>query len=78
MSGEIHSFSKGRDEERSVYLDAYLTPFRQWLDRDTVTEIMVNKPGEVWIEDATDPGMKRVAQMLTISQFKGLPSRWRV
>lgn len=60
MSGEIHSFSKGRDEERSVYLDAYLTPFRQWLDRDTVTEIMVNKPGEVWIEDATDPGMKRV------------------
>ena len=21
---------------------------------------MVNKPGEAWIEDATDPGMKRV------------------
>ena len=46
--------------ERSVYLDAYLAPFRPWLDRDTVTEIMVNQPGEVWIEDAADPGMKRI------------------
>ncbi len=48
------------DGERSVYLDAYLAPFRRWLDRDTVTEIIVNRPGEVWIEDAGDPGMKRV------------------
>lgn len=46
--------------ERSVYLEAYLAPFKQWLDRDTVTEIMVNRPGEVWIEDADDPGMKRI------------------
>ncbi|MEM7781008.1 MAG: P-type DNA transfer ATPase VirB11 [Pseudomonadota bacterium] len=46
--------------ERSVYLDAYLAPFRRWLDRDTVTEIMVNKPGEVWIEDATNPGMQKI------------------
>ena len=46
--------------ERSVYLDAYLAPFQRWLDRDTVTEIMVNKPGELWIEDASDPGMKRI------------------
>jgi type IV secretion system protein VirB11 len=42
--------------ERSVYLDAYLAPFRQWLDRDTVTEIMVNRPGEVWVEDAAEGG----------------------
>jgi len=46
--------------ERSVYLEAYLAPFKRWLDRDTVTEIMVNQPGEVWIEDAVDPGMKRI------------------
>lgn len=46
--------------ERSVYLDAYLAPFRRWLDRDTITEIMVNQPGEVWVEDASDPGMKRI------------------
>ena len=46
--------------ERSVYLDAYLAPFREWLDRDTVTEIIVNRPGEVWIEDAAVPGMQRI------------------
>jgi type IV secretion system protein VirB11 len=45
----------------SVYLDAYLAPFRQWLDRDTVTEILVNRPGEIWVEDAAHPGMQRVA-----------------
>ena len=45
----------------SVYLDAYLAPFRQWLDRDTVTEILVNRPGEIWVEDAAQPGMQRVA-----------------
>ena len=47
--------------ERSVYLDAYLAPFREWLERDTVTEILVNQPGEVWIEDAAQGGaMQRV------------------
>jgi len=43
-----------------VYLEAYLAPFREWLTRDTVTEILVNKPGEVWIEDAAHPGMQQV------------------
>ncbi|KRA81671.1 type VI secretion protein [Altererythrobacter sp. Root672] len=44
----------------SVYLDAYLAPFSEWLARDTVTEILVNRPGEVWIEDAAHPGMQRI------------------
>jgi type IV secretion system protein VirB11 len=44
----------------SVYLDAYLAPFRQWLERDTVTEIIVNRPGELWIEDAAHEGMQRI------------------
>lgn len=67
MSADIHPLQPGTEPkslaiegERSVYLDAYLAPFRPWLDRDTVTEIMVNRPGEVWIEDAADPGMKRI------------------
>ena len=67
MSAEVRplqppapSASPPVEGERSVYLDAYLAPFRRWLDRDTVTEIMVNRPGEVWIEDAADPGMKRI------------------
>ena len=44
----------------SVYLDAYLAPFRTWLDRDTVTEVLVNRPGEIWVEDAASPGMQRI------------------
>src|SRR5262245_837658 len=45
---------------RSVYLDAYLAPLRPWLDRESVTEILVNRPGELWIEDVAHPGMQRV------------------
>ena len=71
MSAEIHPFhpddAPGDDAppvdlhgERSVYLDAYLAPFREWLERDTVTEILVNRPGEVWIEDAAQPGMQKI------------------
>jgi type IV secretion system protein VirB11 len=43
----------------SVYLDAYLAPFRPWLARESVTEILVNRPGEIWIEDAEWPAMRR-------------------
>jgi type IV secretion system protein VirB11 len=32
------------------FLEAYLEPFRNWLDQDDVTELLVNRPGEVWIE----------------------------
>ena len=71
MSADIHRLGMGEGDaqaggavplsaERSVYLDAYLAPFRRWLERDTVTEIMVNRPGEVWIEDASNPGMQRI------------------
>ena len=70
MSADIHRLpadetaanplSAPLSAERSVYLDAYLAPFRRWLDRDSVTEIMVNRPGEVWVEDAAHPGMQRI------------------
>lgn len=49
----------GKDSQ-SVYLDAYLQPFQEWLQRDTVTEILVNRPGEVWVEDAAQGGMQRI------------------
>jgi type IV secretion system protein VirB11 len=32
------------------FLEAYLEPFRSWLGQDDVTELLVNRPGEVWIE----------------------------
>lgn len=62
MSADIHSLPQddAQPVSDSVYLDAYLKPFREWLDRDTVTEILVNRPGEVWIEDAASPGMQRI------------------
>ncbi len=71
MSADIHPFvADGAPEEeappvdllgeRSVYLDAYLAPFREWLERDTVTEVLVNRPGEVWVEDAAFGGMQKV------------------
>jgi type IV secretion system protein VirB11 len=44
-----------------VYLRSWLRPFAPWLDRDDVTEIMVNRPGELFIESVGQPGMTRVA-----------------
>lgn len=32
------------------YLAAYLDPFARWLERDDVTDILINRPGEVWVE----------------------------
>jgi len=40
------------DMAEGVYLAAYLRPFREWLDRDEVSEIIVNRPGELWVETA--------------------------
>jgi type IV secretion system protein VirB11 len=34
----------------NVYLNSYLAPFRDWLACDDVTEILVNRPHEIWIE----------------------------
>ena len=73
MSADIHPFAPealpedgqpavDMTGERSVYLDAYLKPFAEWLERDTVTEILVNRPGEVWIEDAAHGGMRKIVQ----------------
>jgi type IV secretion system protein VirB11 len=73
MSADIHPFHPDDHPEedappvdlhgeRSVYLDAYLAPFREWLECDTVTEILVNRPGEVWVEDAARGGMHKVVR----------------
>lgn len=43
-----------------VYLDAYLAPLQPWLAQEDVTEILVNRPGEIWVE-AAGLGMQRVA-----------------
>jgi type IV secretion system protein VirB11 len=33
-----------------VYLQSYLGPLQSWLLRPDVTDILINRPGEVWIE----------------------------
>ena len=46
-------------DQGGVYLNAYLHPFRKWLEREEVSEIIVNAPGEVWIEQAGEPYLTR-------------------
>jgi type IV secretion system protein VirB11 len=54
MSADVTPIASG------VYLDAHLAPFAEWLARDDVTEILVNRPGEVWIEAAGVNGINQV------------------
>lgn len=44
----------------NVYLNAYLAPLAPWLNRADVTDLLINRPGEVWVESAGG-GMKREA-----------------
>lgn len=66
-----------------VYLRTYLAPFAPWLDRDDVTDILVNKPGEVWIDsaagfqrlaapDVTDQMLQRLAQQIAAHSAQGV------
>ncbi len=32
------------------FLEAYLEPFQEWLNHPDATELLVNRPGEIWIE----------------------------
>lgn len=45
--------------EQHLYLHSYLRPLRPWLDDEAVTEILLNSPGEVWIERIGEPIMRR-------------------
>ena len=36
-----------------LFLQAYLAPLAPWLGREGITDILVNRPGEVWIETST-------------------------
>jgi len=73
------------EEPDGVYLGAYLRPFRQWLDRDDISEIIVNRPGEIWVEsagamhlerhaapDVTDQLVRRLAAQVARSTHQGV------
>lgn len=36
--------------EAGYYLDSFLAPLAPWLRREDVTDIYVNRPGEIWVE----------------------------
>ncbi len=66
-----------------VYLRTYLAPFTPWLDRMDVTDILVNKPGEVWIDgasgferidapDVTEQMLQRLAQQIAAHTAQGV------
>jgi type IV secretion system protein VirB11 len=67
-----------------VYLDAYLAPLGPWLERDDVTDVMVNRPGEVWIETTggltaaitapqiTELALSRLARQIAAASHQGV------
>src|SRR3990167_6311571 len=36
--------------QAGYYLDSFLSPLAPWLERSDVTDIWINRPGEVWTE----------------------------
>ncbi len=74
----------GGSSSGGVYLDAYLAPLAPWLDRPDVTDVLVNRPGEVWIEtvdgqmsrepaDAlTDVALSRLARQIAAVSHQGV------
>lgn len=67
-----------------VYLRTYLAPLARWLERDDITDILVNRPGELWIEEAggrmhavdapdlTASTLKRLAQQIAAASHQGV------
>ena len=47
-------------QESGVFLQQYLGIFKDWLDDPHVSEICVNRPGELWIERMGAPSMERI------------------
>ena len=49
----------------SLFLDTYLSVLTPWLERDDVTDVLINKPGEVWIETSTGQLSRIAAPQVT-------------
>jgi len=49
----------------NVYLSAYLAPLAPWLSRPDVTDVLINRPGEVWVETTSGPMCREPAEELT-------------
>jgi len=68
----------------NVYLSAYLAPLSPWLSRPDVTDVLINRPGEVWVEttggaicrepaDALDEqALQRLARQIAAASHQGV------
>jgi type IV secretion system protein VirB11 len=67
-----------------VYLEAYLAPLAPWLTRADVTDVLINRPGEVWIETVegamsrepadqlTEQALQRLARQIAAASHQGV------
>jgi len=55
-----------------VYLDSYLQPLSHWLAKADVTDIFINRPGEVWIEQLGGECTRHPAPLLTHTALERL------
>lgn len=55
-----------------VYLDSYLQPLSHWLAKADVTDIFINRPGEVWIEQLGGECARHPAPLLTRTALERL------
>lgn len=67
-----------------VYLRTFLAPLAPWLDRADVTDILINRPGEVWFEasgaplaradapEITEVALQRLAQQVAATSHQGI------
>ncbi|HEV2532771.1 P-type DNA transfer ATPase VirB11 [Phenylobacterium sp.] len=67
----------------TVYLEAYLSPLAPWLERPDVTDLLINRPGEVWVETAagaireaapelTEQALGRLARQIAAANHQGV------
>jgi type IV secretion system protein VirB11 len=67
-----------------VYLEAYLAPLAPWLSRPDVTDVLINRPGEVWVETTaglmsrepadqlTEQALQRLARQIAAASHQGV------
>ncbi len=67
-----------------VYLDSYLALLAPWLTRDDITDVLVHRPGEVWIEttsgetsridapQVTEMALSRLARQIAAASHQGV------
>lgn len=59
-------------KSEQFYLVSLLEPLSPWLDRADVTDILINRPGEVWVEYLTGQVTREVVPKLARAQLERL------